>query len=77
MNLVMNVSKTYIPPNRKFINKELIGVIREQNMKMNLSMIKKEAKIFGLLFLVDGVTISRCTLLNILDYGKTYQFLFW
>ena len=30
-------------------------------------MIKKEAEIFGLLFLGDGATISRCTLLNILS----------
>ena len=29
-------------------------------------MIKKEAEIFGLLFLGDGATISRCPLLNIL-----------
>ena len=33
-------------------------------------MIKKEAKIFGLLFLGDGATISRCPLLNILDSAK-------
>ena len=33
-------------------------------------MIKKESDIFGLLFLGDGVTISRCPLLNILDYEK-------
>ena len=30
-------------------------------------MIKKEAEIFGLSFLGDGATISRCPLLNILD----------
>ena len=35
-------------------------------MKRNLEMIKKETEIFGLLFLGDGVTISRCPLLNIL-----------
>ena len=29
-------------------------------------MIKKGAEIFGLLFLGDGATISRCPLLNIL-----------
>ena len=39
-------------------------------------MIKKEAEIFGLLFLGDGATILRCTLLNILDSEKTYQLLF-
>ena len=33
-------------------------------------MIKKEAAIFGLLYLGDGATISRCPLLNILDSGK-------
>ena len=33
-------------------------------------MIKKEADIFGLLFLGDGAIISRCPLLNILAYAK-------
>ena len=33
-------------------------------------MIKKGAEIFGLLFLGDGATISRCPLLNILDSVK-------
>ena len=33
-------------------------------------MIKKEADIFGLLFLGDGATISRCPLLNILASAK-------
>ena len=35
-------------------------------MKKNLEIIKKEAKIFWLLFLGDGATISICPLLNIL-----------
>ena len=39
-------------------------------MESNLSMIKKESDIFGLLFLVDVATISRCTLLNILASVK-------
>ena len=65
-----NVLKTYIPPNRKLISKEVLDVIHEQNMKRNLAMIKKEDDIFGLLFLVDGATISRCPLLNILASTK-------
>ena len=69
--------KTYITTNRKLISKELLDVIHEQNMKMNLSMIKKEAEIFGLLFLGDGDTISRCPLLNILTSAKKYQLLYW
>ena len=52
-----NVSKTYIPPNRKLTSKELLDVINGQNMKRNLEMIKKETEIFGLLFLGDGATI--------------------
>ena len=40
-------------------------------MKSNLEIIKKEAEIFGLLFLDDGATILRCPLLNILDYVKS------
>ena len=65
-----NVSRTYIPPNRNIISKELLDVIHEQNMKSNLSMIKKEAQIFGLLFLGDDATISRFPLLNILASEK-------
>ena len=65
-----NVLKTYIPPNRKLVSKELLDVIHEQNMKRNLATIKKEADIFGLLFLGDGSTILRCPLLNILASAK-------
>ena len=39
-------------------------------MKRNLAMIKKEADIFGLLFLGDCATMSRCPLLNILASAK-------
>ena len=65
-----NVLKTYIPPNRKLISKEPLDVIHEQNMKRNLAMIKKEADIFGLLFLGYGAIISRCPLFNILASAK-------
>ena len=37
-------------------------------------MIKKEAEIFGLLFLGDGATISGCPLLNILAFGENISF---
>ena len=43
----------------------------------NIEMIKKEAEIFGLLFLGDGTTISRCPLLNILASAKIHQLLYW
>ena len=65
-----NFSKTYTHPNRKLISKELLDVIHEHNTKRNLAMIKKEAKIFVLLFLGDGATISRFPLLNILASVK-------
>ena len=61
--------KTYIPPNRKLIYKELLDVIHEKRMKRGLAMIKKRAAIFGLLFLRDYETISRCPLLNIMASG--------
>ena len=70
MDLASNVSKTYITSNRNLIYKEVLGVIHKQNTKRNLAIIKKEARIFRLLFLVDGATISGCPLLNIMDYGK-------
>ena len=72
-----NVLKTYIHPNIKIITKEVLDVIHEQNTKRNLAMIKKEAAIFGLLFLGDGATILRCPLLNILFSAKKYQLLYW
>ena len=65
-----NVSKTYIPPNRNLISKEILDIIHKENTKRNLAMIKKEAEIFGLLFLGDGAIISICPLLNILYSGK-------
>ena len=68
--MAWNVYKAYIPPNRNPTSKELLGVIHEQNMRINLSIIEKEAEIFGLLFLGYGATISGCPLLNILASGK-------
>ena len=70
VELPRNVSKTYIPPNRNLIYKDILDVIHENNIKRNLSMIKKEAEICGLLFLGDGAKISRCPLLNILASTK-------
>ena len=72
--MLRNVLKTYIPPNRNLTSKELLDVIHEQNMKRNLAMIKKEADIFGFLFLGDGATISRCPLSNILASAKNIPF---
>ena len=37
-------------------------------------MIKKQAEIFGLLFLGDGATISVCPFLNILTSGENIPF---
>ena len=54
----------------KLISKDILGVIHDQNMERNLSLIKKESDIFGLLFLGDGVNIYRIPLLNILFSGK-------
>ena len=71
MDLACNVSKGYNPPNRKLISKDPLVVIHDQNTKIKLTHIKKEADLFGLLFLVDGTTISRTPLLNILVSGNT------
>ena len=72
--MARNVSRTYIPPKRKLIPKELLDVIHKQKTKRNLAMIKKEAEIFGLLFLGDGDTISRLPLLNIMASGENTPF---
>ena len=70
LELSRKVLRIYIPPNRNLISRELLDVIHEQNMKRNLAMIRKEADIFGLLFLGYGATISRFPLLNILASAK-------
>ena len=73
LELARNVSKCYQPPNIKLISKDLLGVIHDQNMERNLSLIEKESEIFGFLFLGDGATISRVPLLIILVSGKIFQ----
>ena len=46
-----------------------MDVIHDQNTERNLSLIKKESDMFGLLFLGDSSTISRSPLLKILVSG--------
>ena len=67
--LARNVSNSYQLPNRKLISKNILDVIHDHNMERNLSLIKKEYDIFGLVFLGDSATISRIPLLNILVSG--------
>ena len=61
-----NVSNTYIPPKIKLISNEPIDFINEKNKKSNLTMIKQEAKIFGMLYFGSGTAISRYPLLYIM-----------
>ena len=46
MDLEINVSKFYQPKNRSLIPKDLMGVICDQNMESNLSLIKKRFRYF-------------------------------
>ena len=73
LDLARTVSKSYQPPSRKLISKDLLDVIHDQNMERNLSLIKKESDIFGFLFLYAGATISRILLLNILVQETIFQ----
>ena len=73
LELARTVSTCYQPPNRNLISKDILDVVHDQNMERNLSLIKKESDIFGLLFLGDGATISRVPLLNILVSVKILQ----
>ena len=73
LELAITVSKCYQNPNRKLISKDILDVIHDQNMERNLSLIEKEYDIFGFLFIGDGATISRVSLLNILVSGKIFQ----
>ena len=41
LDLAINVSKIYEPPNRKLISKDLFDIIHDQNMERNLILIKK------------------------------------
>ena len=45
--LARNVSHGYNILNRKLISKDLLDDIHDHNMKINLTMIKKEADCFG------------------------------
>ena len=72
LELAGNISNYYIPPNIKLIPKELLDVIHEQKIKNNLTMVKNEADIFGLLFLGDGTTTIRNLLLDIIASGGVY-----
>ena len=65
------MSKCYQLPNVNIILKDLLDVNHNHNMEGNLSLIKKEYDIIGLLFIGDGVTISRTSLLNILVSRKS------
>ena len=69
LDLAINVSSFYQPPNRNIVSMYLLDVIHDQNMERNLILIKKESDIFGLLFMGDSSTISRTPLLNILVSG--------
>ena len=71
LDFEINVSKSYQPPYRKLIYKNLFDVIHYQNIESNLILIKKESDLFGLLFLCDGATISIIPLLNIMISGVT------
>ena len=42
LDLSRNVSKCYQPPNRKLISKDHLGVIHDQNMEWDLSLIEKK-----------------------------------
>ena len=58
LNFSKAVSKSYQHSNRNLIYKDILDVIHDQNMERNLSLIKKESHILGLLFLSDGANIS-------------------
>ena len=70
LDLAIDVSQSYQPPNRKLIYKDLLYAIHDQNMESNFSLIKKESDIFGFLFPGHSATISIILLLNILVSEK-------
>ena len=76
LDLARNVSIGCQPPNRNIISKNILDVIHDQNIQRKLVMIKKEADIFGLLFLCDDSTISITPLLKILVSGKIFLLLY-
>ena len=41
LDLAINESKFYQPPNRKLIYKDILDVIHDHNMERNLSLIEK------------------------------------
>ena len=73
LDLERTVSKSYQPPNRNLISKDLLDVIHDYNTERNLIVIKEEPDIFGFLCLGDGATIYRIPLLKILVSEKKFQ----
>ena len=55
----------------------LLDEIHDNYMERNLSFIKKESDIFGLLFLGDGANISIIPLLNISVSRKILRELYY
>ena len=47
--LEITMLKSYQPPNIKLISKDILGVIHDQNMEKNLSLIKKESDVFWII----------------------------
>ena len=50
LDLSRNVSRSYQPPNRHLISKDILDVIHDQNIKINLILIKKESDILDCYF---------------------------
>ena len=67
--LERTVFKIYNPSHKKLIAKYVLDFIHDQNIQKNLSIIKNEAKMFGVLFIGDGATISKTALLKMLFSG--------
>ena len=61
----MNLYKGYNPTNRKHIDKDLLDVIHYHNMQRKLSMINKEADMFGFYF--SGMVLQYLEL----NYGTS------
>ena len=70
LDLARKVSNSSNAEDINILANDLLNVINDHNMQRNLSMIKKEADMFGLLFIGEGAKISRSFLLNFLVSDK-------
>ena len=65
------VGDDFVVPNRKKVGGELLDINYENTYSLNKAELIKEAKVFGFVWMGDGITIHKMPLMNILALNGT------